>query len=43
MEEVFINQEAHPYELQNDGRLEFAALQLLPIGIVIYRSIRESL
>ncbi|KAL0032629.1 hypothetical protein WJX77_011465 [Trebouxia sp. C0004] len=35
MEEVFINQEADPYVLEVDGRLDLAALQLQPAGIVI--------
>lgn len=35
MEEVFINREADPYVLEVDGRLDLAALQLQPAGIVI--------
>ena len=39
MEEVFINQEADPYVLEVDGRLDLSALQLHPASIVINRSV----
>lgn len=35
MEEVFINQEADPYVLEVDGRLDLSALELQPASIVI--------
>lgn len=39
MEEVFINQEADPYVLEVDGRLDLSALELQPASIVINRSV----
>lgn len=37
MEEVFINQEADPYVLEVDGRLDFSASELQPASTVINR------
>ena len=42
MEEVFINQEADPYVLEVDGRLDLSALELQPASIVINRSVTNS-
>ena len=38
-EEVFVNQDADPYVLEVDGRLDLSALQLQPASIVINRSV----
>ena len=39
MQELFINQEADPYVLEVDGRLDLSALELQPASIVINRSV----
>ena len=41
MEEVSTNQEADLYELEVDGRLDLAAIQLQPASIVINRSVKN--
>lgn len=39
MDKVFVNQEASPYVLEENGTLDLAELQLQPASIVINRSV----
>ena len=39
MDEVFVNQEAHPCVIEADGALDLAALQLQPATVVINGSV----